>query len=145
MFPKDLALAPLAGAVSDQVQDTDSAWVNLQKWHDRGTDLAFVYARTGGGLMQTGTARLNRLDPASLTLAASHCQLMVVLAEARYTVGPQQFFAPDFSSRFNLDGIAVALANQDWLFLTASLPLPALTLGALSIGYAQQTLEPPAS
>lgn len=135
MYPTDLALAAPTGALTEDGYDADSAWRTLERWHQLGIDLAFVYARAGGGLMQSGTVHISRLAPMALTLAAADCKLMVVLLEATYTSGPQQFFTSDFTDRFTVDGIAIALANQDWLFLTASAPGTALTLGTISIGH----------
>lgn len=135
MFPKDLALAAPHGALTDESNDADSAWTTLERWHDMGIDLSFVYARSGGGLMQSGTVHISRLAPMALTLAAADCKLMVVLIDATYTSGPQLFFTADFTSRFTVDGIAIALANHDWLFLSASAPGTALTLGTISIGH----------
>ena len=135
MIAKDFAVLAPTGAVSDEAHDSGAAaWAALQLWHAQGTVLSFVYARAGGGLMQTGTLGIARLDTQAISLASSDCKLAVLLAGATFKLGPQLFFTPDFGSRFNVDGVAIALANHDWLFLTASAPGSALTLGTISIG-----------
>lgn len=102
----------------------DSPWQQMLRWQRDGAALCFVYARSLGGLMQTGRGQLARLSPEALTLDADPCKLMVMLTGAAFETGPQLFFTPDLLSRFDVDGIAVRLANHDWLFLTAS-ALPA--------------------
>lgn len=97
----------------------DGAWRRLLDWQRDGLDLAFVYSRSLGGLMQTGRGRLARLAPESLTVEAGPCKLLVMLAGAAYEAGQQLFFTPDLSARFNVDGVAVKLANHDWLFFSA--------------------------
>lgn len=96
-----------------------SAWRQLLGWQRDGLELAFVYSRSLGGLMQTGRGRLARLTPESLTVEAGPCKLLVMLNGAAYEAGPQLFFTPDMSARFNVDGVAVKLANHDWLFFSA--------------------------
>ncbi|WP_295990433.1 hypothetical protein [Rugamonas sp.] len=108
----------------------DDPWRQMLGWQRDGAALCFVYARSLGGLMQTGRGQLARLAPDALTLEAGPCKLLVMLAGAAYETGPQLFFTPDLLSRFDVDGVAVRLANHDWLFLTAS-ALPAhLAIGA---------------
>lgn len=95
------------------------AWRQLLHWQRDAAELAFVYSRSQGGLMQTGRGRIARLQAESLTLEAGPCKLFVLLGGAAYEAGPQLFFTPDLLGRFNIDGVAVKLANHDWLFLSA--------------------------
>ncbi|MBJ7308902.1 hypothetical protein ACFOLJ_12950 [Rugamonas sp. CCM 8940] len=105
------------------------AWRRLQQWQRDGKELAFVYSRSLGGLTQTGRGRLARLSAEALTIEAGLCKLFVVLNGAGYEAGPQQFFTPDLLARFNVEGVAVRLANHDWLFLSAEAVPAHLTIG----------------
>lgn len=95
-----------------------AAWRQLLHWHDSGQQLAFVYSRSLGGLIQTGQGRLGKLTLEATTIEAGASTLYIVLAGATYEAGPQLFFTPNLLSRFDVNGVAVRLANHDWLFLS---------------------------
>jgi hypothetical protein len=97
---------------------SESGQTQLLHWHREGCELAFVYSRSLGGLMQTGRCRIVRLSQEMATLDATGCKLVIALSGAHYDTGPQQFFTPNLLSAFNVDGVAVRLANHDWLFLS---------------------------
>jgi hypothetical protein len=105
------------------------AWRQLRQWQQDGKELAFVYSRSLGGLMQTGRGRLARLSAEALAIEAGLCKMFVVLTGAGYEAGPQLFFTPDLLGRFNVEGVAVRLANHDWLFLSAEAVPAHLTIG----------------
>ncbi|OEZ97820.1 hypothetical protein [Duganella sp. HH101] len=106
------------------------AWACLQDWQRHGIQLSFVYSRSLGGLMQTGQGRLAQLGEQALTIEAAGSRLLVMLAGARYEAGPQLFFTPDLLERYQVAGIAIRLANHDWLFLSADTAAPRATLHA---------------
>lgn len=100
-----------------------AAWQQLLHWHENGQLLAFVYTRSLGGLIHTGQGRLEQLSLDATTISAGSSTLYIVLAGASYEAGPQLFFTPNLLSRFHVNGVAVRLANHDWLFLSnESLP-----------------------
>jgi hypothetical protein len=78
-----------------------------------------------GGLIHTGQGKLDQLTLDAATLEAGASKLYIVLAGATYEAGPQLFFTPNLLSRFHVNGVAVRLANHDWLFLSDE-SLPAL-------------------
>ena len=104
----------VAGAI-DQV---NGSWQQLLHWQRAGTLLAFVYARSQGGLVQSGRGRIAVLSSAALTIDAAPCRLAVVLTGAKYESGPRMFFDPSLSSAFDVHGVAVSLGNHDWLFFS---------------------------
>jgi hypothetical protein len=97
---------------------SNSGRAKLLDWHREGCELAFVYSRSMGGLMQTGRCRIVRLSQELATLDAVGCKLVITLSGAHYETGPQQFFTPNLLTAFNVDGVSVRLANHDWLFLS---------------------------
>lgn len=100
-----------------------AAWRQLLRWQEQARQLAFVYSRTLGGLIHTGQGRLEQLTLDATTIEAGNSKLYIVLAGASYEAGPQLFFTPNLLSRFHVNGVAVRLANHDWLFLSdESLP-----------------------
>jgi hypothetical protein len=100
-----------------------AAWQQLLHWHESGQPLAFVYTRSLGGLIHTGQGTLEQLSLEAATIQAGASKLYIVLANASYEAGPQLFFTPNLLSRFHVNGVAVRLANHDWLFLSdESLP-----------------------
>jgi len=107
-----------------------SAWTRLRDWQRDGARLAFVYSRSLGGLMQTGHGRLAQLGEQALTLETAGSRLLILLAGASYETGPQLFFTPNLLGRYQVDGVAVRLANHDWLFLSAETMPPHAALPA---------------
>jgi hypothetical protein len=99
-----------------------AAWQQLLHWQESQRQLAFVYSRSLGGLDQLA------LD--AMTIEAGTSKLYIVLAGATYEAGPQLFFTPNLLSRFHVNGVAVRLANHDWLFLSDE-SLPALGMEEL--------------
>jgi hypothetical protein len=102
-----------------------AAWQQLLRWQESQQQLAFVYSRTQGGLIHTGQGKLDQLTLEAATVEAGASKLYIVLAGATYEAGPQLFFTPNLLSRFHVNGVAVRLANRDWLFLSDE-SLPAL-------------------
>jgi hypothetical protein len=102
-----------------------AAWQQLLRWHEHQQRLAFVYSRSLGGLVHTGQGKLDQLTLDAVTVEAGASKLYIVLAGATYEAGPQLFFTPNLLSRFHVNGVAVRLANHDWLFLSDE-SLPAL-------------------
>ncbi|RFP11464.1 hypothetical protein [Duganella sp. BJB475] len=107
-----------------------AAWDRLLDWQRDGMQLAFVYSRSLGGLMQTGRGKLTHLGEQALTIEAAGSRLLILLAGASYETGPQLFFTPNLLGRFEVDGVAVRLANHDWLFLSAETMPPHAALSA---------------
>jgi hypothetical protein len=99
-------------------ENAGAGWLKLLQWHQQGTKVAFVYSRSLGGLMQTGHCRLARLVAEFANLESSDCKLMVALSGARYELGPQKFFTANLLGSYFVNGVAVQLANHDWLFLS---------------------------
>jgi hypothetical protein len=114
-----------AGATSQ-----GAAWQQLLHWREHGQQLAFVYSRSLGGLIHTGQGKLDQLSLDATTIEAGASKLYIVLAGASYEAGPQLFFTPNLLSRFHVNGVAVRLANHDWLFLSDE-TLPAIGMGSL--------------
>lgn len=112
-----------------------AAWQQLLRWHENAQTLAFVYTRSQGGLVHTGQGRLDQLTLDATTIGAGNSTLYIVLAGASYEAGPQLFFTPNLLSRFHVNGVAVRLANHDWLFLSDE------SLPALGLTHLQQQLE----
>jgi hypothetical protein len=107
-----------------------AAWQQLLHWHENGQRLAFVYSRSLGGLIHTGQGQLEQLTLDATTIEAGSSKLYIVLAGASYEAGPQLFFTPNLLSRFHVNGVAVRLANHDWLFLSDE-TLPAIGMESL--------------
>lgn len=99
-------------------QAGEGGWQRLLQWHGAGIALAFVYSRSLGGFMQSGQCRIARLTPEAATLETAGSKLMVALAGAAYEAAPQLFFTPDLLANFQVDGVALRLANHDWLFFS---------------------------
>lgn len=92
---------------------------SLHEWQRAGTVLSFLYARSLGGLMQTGHGRIVSLTDTALTVDAGGSSLFVALADARYDDSPQMFFTPTLGSHFMVPGVSISLGNHDWLFFSA--------------------------
>jgi hypothetical protein len=91
----------------------------LQHWRSDGTRLRFGYFRSGAGVMQTGSATLLRVGPRLLTLDTGGSHLAVILDKARFEFGNLGFLKPDFRSFYDVEGLSVFLANNDWLCLSS--------------------------
>jgi len=109
--PHELVPGPFAGG-------EDDITARLRGWHDAATALCFVYARSLGGLVQTGRGRIATLNDMALTIDAGGSTLVVMLAGASYDDAPQIFFTPDLASHFQVAGISIRLGNHDWLFFS---------------------------
>lgn len=90
----------------------------LRAWHDEATALCFVYARSLGGLMQSGRGRIAMLNEMALTIDAGGSTLLVTLTGAVYDDAPQIFFTPGLGSHFQVSGVGISLGNHDWLFFS---------------------------
>lgn len=119
------ASAPLATS-DDAHTPNGRGWRQLVHWHQAHEEVAFLYSRSLGGLIQSGRGRVARLDADWLTIESGACALLIVLGKARYEFGPKMFFSPDLFHRFNVEGVAINLANHDWLFITVDASSPAL-------------------
>jgi len=113
-----------------------AAWQQLLRWQENTQQLAFVYSRSLGGLIHTGQGQLAQLSLDAATIEAGASKLYIVLAGASYEAGPQLFFTPNLLSRFHVNGVAVRLANHDWLFLSDE------SLPAIGVENLQKRLEP---
>jgi hypothetical protein len=98
------------------IDDAD-ARAMLQTWQTERAKLGFGYFRSGGGVMQTGTAMLLRVAPELLTLDTGESRVVVLLAKARFEFGNLGFLTPDFRGTYDVQGLSVYLGNNDWLFL----------------------------
>lgn len=96
----------------------DDIVARLREWQRAGTTLCFVYARSLGGLMQSGHGRIAVLNDMALTIDAGGSTLLVMLSGAAFDDTPQIFFTPGLDSHFQVDGIGIALGNHDWLFFS---------------------------
>ena len=104
----------------------------LRRWHATGSVLFFLYARSLGGLMQSGRGRIVTLGEMALTIDAGGSTLLVMLGGAALDDTPQIFFTPDLSSHFQVPGVGLRLGNHDWLFFSdAQVPETALPAAAL--------------
>jgi hypothetical protein len=95
-----------------------NAWTQLHDWQKDGMQLGFVYSRSLGGLVQTGQCRIARLSEDSAILETAGSRMMVVVAGARLEAGPQIFFTPNLRAHYPVEGVALHLANHDWLFFS---------------------------
>jgi hypothetical protein len=87
----------------------------LQRWQT--ASLGFGYFRSGGGVLQTGTASLLRVSPSSLTLDTGDSRLALLLDKARFEYGNLGFLKPDFRATYDIEGLSVFLGNKDWVCL----------------------------
>ncbi|MCA1248637.1 hypothetical protein [Massilia sp. MS-15] len=106
----------------------------LRQWQREGRELAFVYARSLGGLMQTGRCKISKLSGQYTTIDATGSRLVILLEGASYELGPQQFFTPGLAAAFAVPGVAVRLANHDWFFLSAE-TMPGQAVELLAPGW----------
>lgn len=101
----------------------DDLFGRLHDWQAARTALFFVYARSLGGLVQTGRGHIASIGESCLTIDAGGSKLVIMLAGASLDDAPKIFFTPDLSGHYQVEGISVALANHDWLFFSlARLP-----------------------
>jgi len=107
-----LAAAPALSRIAESL-------AALREWQRAGTVLSFLYARSLGGLMQTGHGRIVSLTDSALTVETGGSSLFVALLDARYDDSPQMFFTPTSSSHFMVPGVSISLGNHDWLFFSA--------------------------
>lgn len=96
----------------------DDLFGRLHDWQAARTALFFVYARSLGGLMQTGRGHIASIGETFLTIDAGGSKLVITLSGATFDDAPKIFFTPDLSGHFQVEGISVALANHDWLFFS---------------------------
>lgn len=112
-------VATLKLAAAPALSRAEESLACLREWQRAGTLLSFVYARSLGGLMQTGHGRIVALSDTALTVDAGGSSLFVVLLDARYDDSPQIFFTTTLSGHFQVPGVSISLGNQDWLFFSA--------------------------
>ena len=112
-------VAPLKPSAVPALSRTVEALASLRQWQREGTLLSFLYARSLGGLMQTGHGRIAALSDTAMTVDAGGSSLFVVLLDAGYDDSPQLFFTANFSSHFQVPGVSIHLGNHDWLFFSA--------------------------
>nr|WP_315402006.1 hypothetical protein [uncultured Duganella sp.] len=112
-------VATLNLAAPPALSRAEPAQAMLRDWQRAGTVLSFVYARSLGGLMQTGHGRLTALSEAALTIDAGGSSLFVALANAKFDDSPQLFFTANYSANFLVPGVSIGLGNHDWLFFSA--------------------------
>ena len=115
-------------ALNGEVPSDEPGWHQLVRWHGVHEEIAFLYSRSLGGLMETGRGHIAKLNPTLLTLESGECALLITLTGAAYKLGPQLFFSSNLLRRFNVEGVAVSLANCDWLFITAEASPSTLSL-----------------
>ena len=106
--------APLSSTRDDELRE------RLRQWQAAGTPLYFLYARSLGGLMQSGRGHLAALTETALTIDAGGSSLFVVLQGAAFDDAPQVFFTPDLGDHFSVPGISISLGNDDWLFFSTN-------------------------
>jgi hypothetical protein len=90
----------------------------LLGWQSEGARLEFGYFRSGGGVMQTGSAKVLRVAPGLLTLDTGGSRLAVVLHEARFEFGNLGLMTPDFRAVHDIEGLSIILENHDWVCLS---------------------------
>jgi hypothetical protein len=97
--------------------DDADARAMLGAWQADGAKLGFGYFRSGAGVMQTGSATLLWVTPQLLTLDTGGSRLVVLLEKAHFQFGNLGFLTPDFRGIYDVEGLSVFLANNDWLCL----------------------------
>lgn len=124
-----LTAPPPSAPTLPSCPDGDDVQARLRGWHQAATTLCFVYARSLGGLLQSGRGHIAMLSDKALKIDAGGSILLVMLSGATYDDAPQTFFTPDLGSHFEVDGISIALGNHDWLFFSPG-QMPQLALPA---------------
>ena len=112
-------VATLKLAAVPTISRAEESQACLREWQRTGTLLSFVYARSLGGLMQTGHGRITTLSETALTIDAGGSSLFVALANAGFDDSPQLFFTANYSGHFHVPGVSISLGNHDWLFFSA--------------------------
>ncbi len=91
----------------------------LLSWQSGGVKLEFGYFRSGGGVLQTGTAKILRAKPGLLTLDTEGSRLAVGLTNARFEFGNLGLLTPDFRAVHDIEGLSIILGNHDWVCLSS--------------------------
>ena len=91
----------------------------LQSWQSDGAKLDFGYFRSGGGVMQTGSAKVLRVAPGLLTLDTEGSRIAVGTKDARFEFGNLGLLTPDFRAVHDVEGLSIILGNHDWVCLSA--------------------------
>ena len=91
----------------------------LLKWQSENVKLEFGYFRSGGGVLQTGTARILRAKPSLLTLDTEGSRLAVGLKKAKFDFGNLGLLTPDFRAVYDIEGLSIILENHDWVCLSS--------------------------
>lgn len=91
----------------------------LQSWQSEAAKLEFGYFRSGGGVLQTGTARIARAKSGLLTLDTEGSRLAIGLINARFEFGNLGLLTPDFRAVHDVEGLSIILENHDWVCLSA--------------------------
>lgn len=98
---------------------TSNAQSMLQEWQSDGIKLEFGYFRSGGAVMQTGTAKVLRAKPGLLTLDTGGSHIAVFLNNARFEYGNLGSLTADFRAVHDVEGLSIILENHDWICLSA--------------------------
>ncbi len=89
----------------------------LRRWRANATRLGFGYFRSLGGVMQTGSGTLLRVTAGILIIDTQGSRLAAVLKNARYSFGNLGMMTPDFQAIYDIEGLSIALANHDCLYM----------------------------
>ena len=96
-----------------------SARSMLLSWQSDGAKLEFGYFRSGGGVMQTGSAKVLRVASGLLTLDTGGSRLAIVMNDARFEFGNLGHLTPDFRAVYDVEGLSIFLGNHDWVYLSS--------------------------
>lgn len=103
-----------------QKQLTASAALSmLRSWQSEGKKVEFGYFRSGGGVLQTGTAKVLRAKPGLLTLDTEGSRLAIGLINAKFEFGNLGLLTPDFRAVHDIEGLSIILGNHDWVCLSS--------------------------
>ena len=91
----------------------------LRFWQSEGKKVEFGYFRSGGGVLQTGTAKVLRAKPGLLTLDTEGSRLAIGLINAKFEFGNLGLLTPDFRAVHDIDGLSIILGNLDWVCLSS--------------------------
>ena len=92
----------------------------LQSWQSEGAKLEFGYFRSGGGVLQTGTATILRTKPGLLTLDTKGSRFAIGLINAKFEFGNLGLLTPDFRAVHDIEGLSIILGNHDWVCLSSN-------------------------
>jgi len=115
-----IELHPSSSDGASQPDASNDARARVLHWMHASAQLSYVYARSGGGLLEVGRASVASFSDQALHLNAGGSKLIVLVQGARLGTEPQAFFSPGFTSVFYVDGVSFQLPNCDWLFLSGS-------------------------